>query len=152
MELPTLYHHMDDDDLLMISNAIREAEKTTSGEIRVSIREKKHFLRRKKTIGELAKEEFFRLGMDKTRDKTGILIYLLLSEKKFHILADTGINEKVEKNTWHKIKDNMQEKFRQGFFSEGIILGIREVGEILTRHFPVKEDDTNELPNTVSFR
>ncbi|HEX2962190.1 MAG: TPM domain-containing protein [Ignavibacteria bacterium] len=152
MELPTLYHLMDDDDLLMISNAIKEAEKTTSGEIRVSIREKKPFLKRKKTIEEMAKEEFFRLGMDKTRDKTGILIYLLLSEKKFHVLADTGINEKVQDNTWHKIKDDMQEKFRQGFFSDGITLGIREVGEVLSRHFPIKQDDTNELPNTVSFR
>jgi uncharacterized membrane protein len=143
---------MDDDDLLMISDAISKAEKTTSGEIRVSAREKKPFLKRKKTIDELAKEEFFRLGMDKTRDKTGILIYLLLSHKQFHILADTGINEKVEENTWHKIKDEMQEKFRQGFFREGIILGIEKVGEILSRHFPVKEDDTNELPDTVSFR
>lgn len=143
---------MDDDDLLTISNAIKEAEKTTSGEIRVSIREKKSFRMRKKNIDELAKEEFFRLGMDKTRDKTGILIYLLLSEKKFHILADTGINEKVEDNTWHSIKDHMQHKFRQGFFSDGITLGIREVGEVLSRHFPIKQDDTDELPNTVSFR
>jgi len=152
MKLPLIYHLMDDDDLLLISNSIREAEKTTSGEIRISIKEKKPFLKRKKSIHELAKEEFFRLGMDKTRDKTGILIYLLLSEKQFHILADSGINEMVEKNTWHKIKDEMQRMFRQGFFSDGIILGVREVGEILTRHFPIKEDDTNELPNTVSFR
>ncbi|HEX2865671.1 MAG TPA: TPM domain-containing protein [Ignavibacteriales bacterium] len=152
MKQPLIYQLMDDDDLLMISNAITEAEKTTSGEIRVSIREKKPFLKRKKSIHELAEEEFFRLGMDKTRDKTGILIYLLLSEKEFHILADTGINEKVEKNTWHKIKDDMQQKFRNGFFSDGIVLGIREVGEILSSHFPIKPDDTNELPNTVSFR
>lgn len=152
MKMPLIYHLMDDDDLLMISNAITEAEKTTSGEIRVSIKEKKPFLKRKKNIHELAKEEFFRLGMDETRDKTGILIYLLLSEKEFHILADTGIHEKVGNNTWHKIKDDMQQKFRLGFFSEGIILGIREVGEVLSRHFPIKSDDTNELPNTVSFR
>lgn len=152
MEQPLIYHLMDDDDLLRISDSIREAEKLTSGEIRVSIKEKKPFFRRKKSVEELAKEEFFRLGMDKTRDKTGILIYLLLSEKRFHILADTGINEKVEKNTWHNIKDEMQEKFRQGFFAEGIIIGVRDVGKILTRHFPIKEDDTNELPNTVSFR
>lgn len=142
---------MDDDELLRISSTIREMEKITCGEIRVSIKEKKPLLKKSKSIEELAKEEFFRLGMDKTRDKTGILIFLVLSERRFHILADTGINEKVDENTWHEIKDKMQEEFRRGHFSDGIILGISEVGNILSSYFPIKEDDTNELPDTVSF-
>ncbi len=146
-----LYNYFDDDQLLRISNKIKEMEANTSGEIRVSIKEKKPFNKRKHEIKVLAQEEFYRLKMDSTRDRTGIIIFILLREKQFYILADSGINEKVEQNTWDKIRDLMQEKFQKGFFSEGILLGIEKVGIELNQHFPIKSDDTNELSNKVVF-
>lgn len=146
-----IYDFLNDDDLLRISGKIREMEMMTSGEIRVSVKEKKPLLKRRKDISELAKEEFFRLKMDNTRDKTGILIYLLLDQRQFYILADSGINEKVTRNTWDLIRDEVQEKFRMGRFSEGIILCIERVGNKLAENFPRKSDDTNELSDKVSF-
>lgn len=149
--MKNIYDFLSDDDLLRISAKIKEMELITSGEIRVSVKEKKPLLKRSKDISELAKDEFFRLKMDNTRDKTGILIFLLLDARQFHILADAGINEKVPENTWDLIRDEVQQKFRMGKFSEGIILSVEKVGQKLAEHFPRKLDDTNELSNKVTF-
>ncbi|RJP61160.1 MAG: TPM domain-containing protein [Ignavibacteriales bacterium] len=146
-----LYNYLDDDQLLRISNKIKEMEASTSGEIRVSIKEKKPFRKKNNEIKTLAQEEFFKLKMDSTRDKTGIIIFILLREKQFYILADSGINEKVEQDKWDKIRDQMQEKFQKGYFAEGILLGIEKVGSELAKYFPIKSDDTNELSNRVAF-
>ncbi len=151
MEKQLIYHFVDDDELLRISNKIKEMERTTAGEICVSIKEKRSFLEKRKTLRELAEKEFFKLGVANTRDKTGILIFLLLEDRKFYILADSGINEKVNQETWDKIKNEMQLKFSKGEFGKGLIFGVNEVGKILSRHFPVKPGDTNELSNRISL-
>jgi uncharacterized membrane protein len=144
-----IYNFIDDDELLRISNKIKEMEKNTAGEICVSIKEKRSFLQKKKTLRQLAEDEFYKLGIAKTRDKTGILIFLILEDRQFYILADKGINEKVPSDTWDSVKNSMQEKFLQGEFCKGILLSIEEVGKKLTAHFPIKPDDTNELSNRV---
>ncbi len=149
MEKQLIYYFLNDDELLRISNRIKQAEKTTAGEICVSIKEHKSFRQRKKSVRELAEEEFFKLGIDKTRDNTGILIFILLEDRQFYVLADKGINEKVEPKTWDSIKDEMQKMFLKGNFSKGIIHGVEEVGKILSAHFPIKPDDTNEISNQV---
>ncbi len=144
-----IYHFFSDDDFLRISNKIKEMEKSTSGEIRIAVKEKKSFFNRKKNIRALAEKEFYKLNMHNTRDKTGILLYLLLNERQFYILADKGINEKVGDETWHKVRDEIQLRFHDGKFSEGLIWGIERVGKILSEHFSVKTDDTNELSNKI---
>jgi uncharacterized membrane protein len=149
MQEQLIYNFFDDDEFLRISDKIKEIEKKTAGEIRVSIKEKKSFLQRNKTLKQLAENEFFRLGMNKTRYKTGILIFLLLGERQFLILADKGINEKVEPSTWNKIKDKMQDMFSKREFSKGILFGIEEVGKTLSFYFPVKQDDKDELSNRI---
>ena len=144
-----IYNFFSDDDFLRISNKIKEMEKNTSGEIRVAVKEKKHFLDRKKNIRQLSEKEFYKLNMHNTRDKTGILLFLLLNERQFYILADQGIHTKVDDETWHKIRDEIQDHFKNGNFSEGLIWGIERVGKILSKHFPIKEDDSNELSNEI---
>jgi uncharacterized membrane protein len=144
-----VYHFFDDDDFLRISNKISEAELTTSGELRVSIREEKSFSERNSNIMSLAEKEFYKLNMHQTRDKTGILLFFLLGERQFYILADQEINEKVGQNVWEDISKEIQENFRNGFFSQGIIKGIEKVGVLLSEHFPIKPDDVNELTNKV---
>ena len=151
MEKQLIYHFVNDDELLRISNKIKEMEKTTAGEICVSIKEKRSLLENRKSVRELAEKEFFKLGVANTRDKTGILIFLLLANRSFYILADSGINEKVPLGTWDKIKDEIQKNFSHGEFCKGIIFGIEEVGKILSKHFPIKPDDTNELSNRVNL-
>lgn len=140
------------EDLKKISEKIAQIEKRTSGEIRVSINEKRSLLERKLSIFDMAVREFYRLGMDKTRDQTGVLIYILLSERKLQIVADRGINEKVEDETWQRISDKMAEQFKQGKYLKGIMEGLDEIGEILSRYFPIKPDDRNELSNEVEIR
>ncbi|MCB0732850.1 MAG: TPM domain-containing protein [Ignavibacteriae bacterium] len=144
-----VYHFFDDDEFLRISNKIAETELITSGEIRVSIKEHKSFSERNSNIKALAEKEFYRLNMHQTRDKTGILLFFLLGERQFYILADKGINEKVNQEVWENVSDKIQQNFKNGYFSQGIILGIEEVGNILEVHFPIKSDDKNELTNKV---
>jgi len=137
------------EDLAAIVTAIGEAEKTTAGEIRVSVRQKRRWRERKLSIEEMARQEFRDLGMAKTKDKTGILIFLLMEEKKFYIFADEGIYAKVETSTWDKIAEDMSSQFSKKNFQQGIIKGVEEVGRVLSQFFPRKADDINELPNTV---
>ena len=144
-----LYHFFNDDDFLDISSMIKEMEKITSGEIRVAIKEEASFFKTKKEIKDLAQEEFYKLKMDSTRDKTGILIYVLLSKRKFYILADSGIDEKVDQDVWNLMRDEMQDEFQKGHYLDGILKTIEKVGNLLSQHFPIKHDDTNELSNKV---
>jgi len=146
------YSYFSDDDFLRISGKIKEAEEITSGEICVSIKEGKPFFGRRKNIKDLAISEFIRLGIKKTRDNTGVLILVLLKEREFYILADSGINEKVPENTWDKLKDQMQELFKRGDFCGGILHVVENVGKILCSHFPIKTDDVNELSNRVILK
>jgi len=144
-----LYHFFDDDDFLMISEKIKEMEKITSGEIRVALKESVPFFKRKMEIKELAKEEFHNLKMDQTRDKTGILIFILLASRRFFIAADSGIDSKVKQETWDEIRNDMESQFKLGHFVEGVVSTIERVGNVLSEHFPIKSDDTNELSNKV---
>lgn len=144
-----VYHFFDDDDFLRISKKISEIELITSGEVRVSIKEEKTFSERNSDVKDLAEKEFYRLNMHATRDKTGILLYFLLGERKFFILADKGINEKVDTGVWGDVSKKIQENFINGYFSKGIIEGINDVGKLLSEHFPIKPDDVNELTNSV---
>jgi uncharacterized membrane protein len=146
-----IYQFVNDDELLRITNKIKDYEKLTAGEICVSIKEKKAFLQKRKTVEQLAKQEFARLGIGRTKDKTGILIYIILKERQFYILADTAINNKVTENTWHKIKDEIQEYFIKGMFAKGILHGVEETGKVLAEHFPVKPDDDNEISDRVNI-
>lgn len=144
-----LYHYFDDDDFLMISRKIKEMEKITSGEIRVAVKESVSILKNKKNVKNLAEEEFYNLEMNKTRDKTGILIYILLAKRAFYIIADSGIDSKVEQSTWDKIRDEIEKQFKLGQYLNGLLAGIEEIGAVLSRYFPIKSDDTNELSNKV---
>ncbi|KAF0152261.1 MAG: hypothetical protein FD143_1183 [Ignavibacteria bacterium] len=144
-----IYQFFNDDDFLRISNQIKKAEKTTSGEIRISMKDERRFTDKGKTIRQLTEKEFYKLNMHKTRDKTGILLFLLLHERQFYILADQGINEKVTQETWYSVRDEIQSKFQAGHFCDGILAGIERIGKILSEHFPVKADDANELSNKI---
>jgi uncharacterized membrane protein len=149
MKPKILYNYLSDDELLRISNKIKDTEKATAGEIAVSIREYKTFFEGKKPLRELAEKEYIRLGINKTREGTGVLIFLLLSKRQFYILADDNINKLTGEKVWAEIKDTMQEKFVRGEFCKGILSAIDEIGKILAQHFPIRTDDKNEISNRV---
>jgi uncharacterized membrane protein len=135
-----------------LSASISEAERNTSGQIRVVLRHRRHWNERKLSLHDLAMKEFFRLKMERTRDRTGVLILLLFSERKFHVLADEGIHAKVPDGTWEKVAEKMSGHFKGGKFVAGISEAIRAVGAELARHFPRRSDGTNELPNDIVER
>ena len=125
--------------------AIVEAEKNTSGEIRVHIEE-----HTEKSPLERAQEVFFELKMDETQDRNGVLFYVCVSDKKFAILGDKGINEAVESDFWDCTKDTVIANFKEGNFKKGLVEGILRAGERLKKYFPFQSDDTNELSNEIS--
>jgi uncharacterized membrane protein len=129
-----------------IKTAIKEAELNTSGEIRVHIEKEL-----KGDPLDRAAYLFERLDMLQTQERNGILFYLAVESKKFAILGDAGINSKVPDNFWDKIKDDMQEFFKNGNFTEGLTTGIVLTGEQLKKHFPYQSDDINELSDEISF-
>jgi putative membrane protein len=90
--------------------------------------------------------------MKKTRDKTGILLFILLETREFYVLADDGIHSIVGDSAWEGIKDLLLQYFGNGDFCNGIIAAVREMGKILSPHFPIKPDDTNEISNRVIVR
>jgi len=137
------------DDLKFLSEKIVEAETKTCGEIRVVVRHRRHWKERSLSVHDLALGEFYRLGMDKTTLRTGILIILLLSERTFHIIADEGIHSRVEEGTWESIASAMSGHFMKGNFREGISHAIERVGAVLARHFPPTPDHAGQLPNDV---
>ena len=128
-----------------IVQAIVEAEKNTSGEIRVHIEE-----HTEKSPLERAQEVFFELKMDETQDRNGVLFYICVSDKKFAIIGDKGINEAVESDFWDCTKDTVIANFKEGNFKKGLVEGILRAGERLKKYFPYQSDDTNELSNEIS--
>ena len=130
----------------MILQAIREAEKDSSGEIRVHIEEKV-----RGDILDRAACIFEKLKMHKTRLRNGVLFLLAYRSKKFAILGDAGINVAVPDVFWDNIKVTMEEFFKEGKFTEGLATGIKMAGNELKHYFPYQEDDINELPDEISF-
>ena len=128
-----------------IVEAIRVAEKETSGEIRVHIEKTTS-----KVPFDRALEVFHELKMHETHLKNGVLIYLAVADKKFVICGDQGINEVVPVDFWDSTKDIMAIQFKTGNFKQGLIDGITKAGEQLRQHFPYENGDTNELSNEIS--
>jgi len=89
--------------------------------------------------------------MQKTELRNGVLFYLAVADRKFAILGDAGINQKVPANFWDEIKNDVIAHFKEGDFVGGLSQGIIKAGEQLKAHFPYQEDDVNELDNEISF-
>lgn len=125
--------------------AIRQAERNTSGEIRVHIEKTttiSHYNR--------ALEVFGMLKMFNTQEQNGVLIYVAVEDHKFVIYGDKGIDAVVPENFWDATKNTMQQHFKKGDFKQGIIQGVLKAGEELKGHFPRNENDVDELSNEIS--
>jgi uncharacterized membrane protein len=124
--------------------AIAAAEKGTSGEIRV------HITRRvPENLEERAIRRFHLLGMAKTAERNGVLIYIAPRARQFRVLGDAAIHEKCGAEFWTEVASAMEASFRKGELTEGVVRGVERVGEVLGRHFPRKTADRNELSNAI---
>lgn len=124
--------------------AIRQAESKTSGEIRVAFAPQA-----KGDVLTQAQQAFKKLGMAKTKDRNGVLIFLALKDHLFAILGDKGIHEKLGEEFWKEAAARMRDFFVKDEFGAGLEAAILEIGERLARHFPREKEDVNELPDKI---
>jgi uncharacterized membrane protein len=130
--MASFFSSLDNDRIVA---AIADAERKSSGEVRV------HVTRRKpEDLEARARRRFEELGMTNTAERNGVLFYIAPAARRFQVLGDSGIQE---------VAAEMEESFRRGDFTEGILRGVRKVGEVLEAHFPRSAQDRNELPNAI---
>lgn len=90
----------------------------------------------------------FKVGAERrTHGRTGVLIYLSMREHRAEIVADEPIAEIVSAEVWGEAMADMLAEIRKGNIADGMAAGVRDVGKVLSEHFPRAEDDTNELPD-----
>jgi len=135
-----------DEEQQRIRTAIENAEKHTSGQIRVCI---------EKTCSEdvldRSAKYFHQLDMHKTKLRNGVLIYVATVDRKFAIIGDAGINKVVPANFWDDTKEKMLENFKYGNLVDGIVTGLEISGEHLQKFFPHLAGSNNELSDDVAF-
>lgn len=125
--------------------AIRKAEHRTSGEIRV-------FITHEAVADPVpaAQRAFLHLGMEKTREHNGVLLFVAPRTRQFAVIGDAGVHAKCGDGFWQELATAMRDHFRKSEFTRGIILGIEKAGELLAAHFPRRGDDQNELPDRIA--
>jgi uncharacterized membrane protein len=124
--------------------AIRKAESKMCGEIRV-------FVSRKERHDPVAsaKHRFEKLGMTKTKERNGVLIYLAPRVRKFAIIGDVAIHQKCGEGFWKDVAQEMTEHFRKSEFTSGIVHGIHRAGALMASHFPRQAGDANQLSDEI---
>ena len=134
-------------DVERVRKAIADAERETSGEIRVSV--SRFFWGRVRPAAERA---FRRLGMTRTKDRNGILFFIVPSRRRFVVLGDEGIHAKVGQEFWDGIAAAMSEDFKKGDFTDGLVRGIKKAADGLAAHFPYDAaTDVDEIPDNIDF-
>lgn len=125
--------------------AILEAEKQTSGELRIHIEDNS-----KKDPMKRAKVVFKMLKMHKTALKNGVLFYISKAQKSFVVLGDKGIDKVVPDDFWEEVKNEVIAHFKKEDYVAGLEKGVLMAGTQLKKYFPYQKDDVNELSNEIS--
>jgi len=137
------------EELRNLSGQIGEIEKKSSAEIRIVVRHKKHWSERRLSARQVAEKEFHALGMMKTKNATGILIFILVSERNFELLADSGIIAALPEEYWIKAAEKLSGHFSESNFYHGLKTALAEIGEVLESKLPPTAGPHEELPNDV---
>lgn len=145
----TVKKHFSEASMRRIEAAIASSEMTHSGEIRFAVELNLPVLDilRGKTAKKRAIEVFSQLQVWDTEQNNGVLIYLLLADHDYEILADRGIHHHVGNQGWEKISQEMEALFRDGRFEAGVLHGIAKISEQLVQRYPSAGENNNELPN-----
>lgn len=129
-----------------VVDAIKTAEKQTSGEVRVHIQ-----ARCSENPYSNAEKVFKKLKMTETKERNGILFFIAYKSKKFAILGDEGINKVVPDDFWQETVSEMELLLKESKFTEALVAGILRTGNALQKFFPYQKDDVNELDNEISY-
>jgi uncharacterized membrane protein len=131
----------------VIVAAVKQAEKQTSGEVRVFIESKCSYV----NAIDRAKELFDKLDMHNTEERNAVIVYVAIKHRQLAIFGDAGIYEKVGQKFWDEQLKQMLQYFNREDFVEGIATVVSEIGEALHQHFPYQKNDVNELPDDIVF-
>jgi len=131
----------------VIVAAVKQAEKQTSGEVRVFIESKCSYV----NAIDRAKELFDKLDMHNTEERNAVIVYVAIKHRQLAIFGDAGIYEKVGQKFWDEQLKEMLQYFNREDFVEGIATVVSEIGEALHQHFPYQKNDVNELPDDIVF-
>lgn len=132
----------------LITDAIRHAERMTSGEVRVFVESKCSYM----DAIDRAAELFLNLQMQKTDDRNAVLIYIAMDDHQLAVFGDEGIHKKVGNEYWSTEVKKMITNFNRENYAQGISEVVEDIGDALTKHFPYNNDtDKNELPDDIVF-
>ncbi len=137
------------EELKRLSEQIGEIEKKTSAEIRVVVRHRRHWSERKLSPRQVAEREFMALGMTKTKQGTGILVFILVGERKFELMADHGIIKVLPEEFWTSLAGKLSDHFSKKNFFQGLTVSLAEIGEVLESKLPPSGANPDELPNDI---
>ena len=142
MKIHVFLSKLDDPKILQ---AIQQAEARSSGEIRV-------FVSAKKVTDPVAvaKAHFVRLGMEKTRERNGVLIYFAPRSRKFAVVGDVGVHALCGDGLWQEVAAAMASHLKQEEYTQALLAAIERVGGVLASHFPRQPNDKNELPDAIA--
>lgn len=143
----TLDHVLGRGGSKLITAAIHEAEKRTSGEIVVRITQ--HIEPPGAPARQAAEQEFVRLNLMRTKRRNAVLLFIALDEHAIELVADQGIASLIEQPTWALVVELVSLGFRCGFPAEAIIMAITKIADLLGAKFPFEPGDINELPDQI---
>ena len=137
-----------EEEKLQIIEAVRNAEKRTSGEVRVFVESRCSYM----DAIDRAKEIFVELKMHETVDRNAVLVYIALKDHQLAIFGDEGIHSKLGNDYWNAEVKKMISNFNKENYAEGIQEVVTDIGEALTQLFPYNNNtDKNELPDDIIF-
>jgi len=132
----------------LIIEAIQNAERMTSGEVRVFVESKCSYM----DAIDRAAELFFQLEMQKTNDRNAVLVYVAMKDRQLAVFGDEGIHNKVGNEYWSTEVKKMISNFNRENYAAGIAEVVKDIGVALTKNFPFNNDtDKNELPDDIVF-
>lgn len=132
-----------------IEKAVRQSELQHRGELRFAIENSlaPGWVWRGMTARQRARQVFSNLGIWDTEENSGVLIYVLLADRKVDIIADRGINRLVAQADWDRIAGLIAAEYKHKRYREGSLAGITEITALLVKHFPADAANPDELPN-----
>jgi len=132
----------------LIIGAIQNAERMTSGEVRVFVESKCSYM----DAIDRAAELFFQLEMQKTDDRNAVLLYVAMKDRQLAVFGDEGIHKRVGNDYWSTEVKKMISNFNRENYAAGIAEVVKDIGTALTKNFPFNNDtDKNELPDDIVF-
>jgi uncharacterized membrane protein len=132
---------------VLMVEAIQEAEKNTSGEVRFFVESKCTYV----DAVDRAKEIFFSLKMEQTKDRNAVLLYMAMDDHQLALFADEGIYQRLGRQYWSQEVKKIIAHFTKDDYTGGICHAIRDIGLALQKEFPYEREDKNELPDEIIF-